>query len=80
MKIDFFTDTNVEQTFHLEIEDLVSEKNILYMDAVIEWASDRNIDLDACAKFISKNLPLKSKLQIEAENLHFLKKTPRLNL
>ena len=65
--------------FAQEIENLVkynSEMN--YIDAVIYFCEQNNIDLESVSKLISK--PLKEKLKYEAIELNFLKKNSRAKL
>lgn len=60
-------------TFSLTIETLVAKKNIPYMDAVIMYCEETGLEVEIAAKLISG--ALKSKIQIEAESLHFLPKS-----
>lgn len=65
--------------FAQEIENLVkcnSEMN--YIDAVIYFCEQNNIDLESVPKLISK--PLKEKLKYEAMELNFLKRNSRAKL
>ena len=60
-------------TFSLRIETLVSEKSIPYMDAILLHCEDTGLEVELAAKLISG--ALKSKIQLEAEELHFLPKS-----
>lgn len=60
-------------TFSLTIETLVSEKNIPYMDAVLIYCEETGLEVELAAKLVSG--ALKSKIQIEAEELNFLPKS-----
>jgi len=60
-------------TFSLSIETIVAKKNIPYMDAVIMYCEDTGLEVELAAKLISG--ALKSKIQIEAEELNFLPKS-----
>jgi hypothetical protein len=65
--------------FAQEIENLVqvnSEMN--YIDAIVYFCEQNNIDVESVPKLISK--PLKEKLKYEAMELNFLKKTSRAKL
>ncbi len=65
--------------FAQEIENLVQiniEMN--YIDAIIYFCEENNIDLESVPKLISK--PLKEKIKYEAMELNFLKKTSRAKL
>jgi hypothetical protein len=59
--------------FSLAIETLVREKSIPYMDAVLLYCENTGLEVELAAKLISS--VLKSKLKIEAEELHFLPKS-----
>lgn len=60
-------------TFSLKIENLVSEKNIPYMDAIVLHCESTGLEVELAAKLISG--ALKSKIQLEAEELNFLPKS-----
>lgn len=60
-------------TFSLRIENLVSEKSIPYMDAILLHCEDTGLEVELAAKLISG--ALKSKIQLEAEELNFLPKS-----
>jgi hypothetical protein len=60
-------------TFSLKIENLVSEKNIPYMDAIVLHCEESGLEIELAAKLISG--ALKSKIQLEAEELNFLPKS-----
>lgn len=60
--------------FSLKIEDLVWEKDVSYMEAIILYCEQTGFELEVAAKLISGSL--KSKIKMEAEELHFL---PRSN-
>ena len=65
--------------FAQEIENLVQiniEMN--YIDAIIHFCEQNNIDLESVPKLISK--PLKEKIKYEAMELNFLKKSSRAKL
>jgi hypothetical protein len=59
--------------FSLEIEGLVAKNQIPYMDAIMLHCDNTGLEIELAAKLISG--PLKSKIQIEAENLNFLPKS-----
>jgi len=65
--------------FAQEIENLVQyNDNMNYIDAIIHFCEQNNIDLESVPKLISK--PLKEKIKYEAMELNFLKKTSRAKL
>ena len=65
--------------FAQEIENLVKHNSEMnYIDAVIYFCEQNNIDLESVPKLIPK--PLKEKLKYEAMELNFLKKSSRAKL
>ena len=48
------------------------------MDAILHYAEENNLEVDFLGELIAKTPALKQKLEIEAENKNFLKKTARL--
>lgn len=60
-------------TFSLTIETLVAKNNIPYMDAVLMYCEETGLEVEIAAKLVSG--ALKSKIQLEAEELHFLPKS-----
>lgn len=59
--------------FSMEIEELVYMKDIPYIDAIVMYCEDTGFEIETAAKLISG--VLKSKIQLEAESLHFLQKS-----
>lgn len=65
--------------FAQEIEKLVQTNvEMNYIDAIIHFCEQNNIDVESVPKLISK--PLKEKIKYEAMELNFLKKTSRAKL
>jgi hypothetical protein len=60
-------------TFSMTIETLAHETKTSYMDAVILYCERTGFELEIAAKLISG--ALKSKIKMEAEELHFLPKS-----
>lgn len=48
------------------------------IDAIVHVCTKHNIDIETAASLIKKDAVLKSKLQIEAENMNILRKSARL--
>jgi hypothetical protein len=61
-----------------EIEQLVEKHQIDYIDACMLYCERHNLDVEQFAMLIRNNQNIKSKLQVEAEQLNFLKKQPRI--
>jgi len=61
--------------FSLEIERIVKESKLNYIEAVVQFCEDKNIEIETVNKLVSK--PLKEKLKYDAQRLNFMKKTSR---
>ena len=62
--------------FAENIETLVLEnKEMNYIDAIVHFCDENNIDVESVPKLISK--PLKEKIKCDAQQLNFMKKTSR---
>ena len=59
--------------FSYEIEKLVHNKSLSYIDAVFDYCETNNLEIEVIAKIITG--ALKSKIKIEAEELHLLPKS-----
>ena len=57
--------------FAMTIEAIVKEKKIPYMDAILKFCEDNEIDPSSVGSLINKSL--KEKIQLEATNLRMLK-------
>ena len=64
--------------FALEIETIVAEEKLNYIDAICQYCEMNDIEVDSITKLISK--PLKERLKHDAINLNFMKKTSRAKL
>ena len=52
--------------------------SVSYMDSFLHYCTQNEVEIEYVAGLVAKNQLIKSKLQEEAENLNFLKKTARL--
>lgn len=66
--------------FTQDIEHLVQKYKLDYMDAVLFYAEQNNLEIETVASIIRNSTKIKSKIQIQAEELNFLPKTSRLPL
>lgn len=66
------------EKFTGDIESLVLKTKMSYIDAIVEYCGDNNIEVDTVNKLISK--PLKEKLRHEATELNYLKRTSHAKL
>ena len=64
--------------FALEIEKIVVEENLNYIDAIVHYCEINNLEVESVTKLISK--PLKERLKWDAIRLNFMKKTSRAKL
>lgn len=62
----------------IDIQNLVEEFDISYIDAVIMYAENNNIDVEVIGEFIKSIPSIQAEIQLEAENLNYIKKTSRL--
>lgn len=76
--MDYIVPIQLNTEFPAEIEKLVKENDIEYMEAVILWCERNGLEIEFAGDLIRRNLALKAKIQIEAENLNFIKKSARL--
>jgi len=64
--------------FSLEIEKIVKDKALDYFEAVIYYCEMNELEVETAASFVKHNQVLKSKIQVEAENLNMMKRSGRL--
>lgn len=62
--------------FSLYIEDKVAREKISYMDAIIAYCNEIEIDIDNVGALV--NQTLKDKIQLEAEEQNLMKKRGKL--
>jgi len=67
---------NTPKTFTIEIEDIVKNKRITHMEAVLWYCDKEGIEPDAVGYLISKGL--KQKIETNARDLNFLPKQAQL--
>jgi hypothetical protein len=66
--------------FMKEIDALVLEKKMEYIDAVIYYCEKNSIEIETAASLIKGSAKMKAKIQTEAEDLNYLPKTRKLPL
>ena len=66
------------QKFAMDIEKIVVDEELNYIDAIIHYCEINNIEVESVTKLISK--PLKERLKWDAIRLNFMKKTSRPKL
>ena len=66
------------QKFAIEIEKIVANDELNYIDAVLHYCEINNLEVESITKLISK--PLKERLKWDATRLNFMKATSRAKL
>ena len=66
------------QKFAMEIEKIVSEEELNYIDAICHYCDKNGLEIESVTKLVSKQL--KEKLKFDAMELNFMKKTSRARL
>ncbi len=64
-----------KEKFAEDIEKLVLSTKMNYIDAVVQYCEDNEIELESVGKLISK--PLKEKIKYVATELNYMKKTSK---
>ena len=67
---------NTAKTFSMNIENIVLEKNITHMDAVLWYCEQEGIEPDTINRLISKSL--KEKIEANARELNYLERQAKL--
>lgn len=62
--------------FSLFIEEEVSKRNVTYMDCVLDYCKENDIDPESLKSLINQSL--KDKIRVEAEGLNMIKKQGKL--
>ena len=66
------------QKFSMEIEKIVVEEGFNYIDAIVHYCRENNIEVESVSKLISK--PLKERLKWDATRLNFMNATSKAKL
>jgi hypothetical protein len=61
-----------------QIEELVWKHDISYMDAIVLYSEENNVDIESLGKLVKSNENLKGAIQLEAESLNYLPKSNSL--
>ena len=62
------------QQFERDIEQLVSRSHLSYIDAIIAFCEQRNIEVEVIASLIKSNQSLKAKLYAQCQDLNLVEK------
>jgi len=74
--MDYTIDMTID--LNLTIEKLVKDKKLSYMEAVLHYAQTSEIEPEAMAKMLNQSV--KDKIEVEAQELHLMKRTAKLPL
>jgi hypothetical protein len=69
-------DIMTSQKFSLLIEQTSRDKRLSYMDAIVWWCEQNEMEIETAAKLI--NGVIKEKIRVEAQDLNYLEKSARL--
>jgi|TARA_B100001964_G_scaffold236583_1_gene298548 hypothetical protein len=58
------------------IEEIVKNKKITYMDAILEYTNEIDGEIEGVAKMLNKSI--KDKVEAEAQSLNMMKQEPKL--
>ena len=67
---------NTPKTFCMKIENIVKEKNITHMDAVLWYCQKEGLEIEGINPLISK--ALREKIEADARELNFLPRQAKL--
>lgn len=71
---------DIQITVTKEVQRLVDEKGMGYIEAAIQYAEQTDVDIETVAAILNKIPYLKAKIQMEAEGLNLVPKMDRLEL
>ncbi len=62
----------MNQDINIIIDEIVKNNNITYMEAILKYTENIDGEIEAVAKVLNKSI--KDKLEMEAQELHMMKK------
>jgi hypothetical protein len=68
-----YIDDNAKEKFSNKVIERAKSTKLSFMDCVLELSDEMGLDPSAAGKLLTK--PIIEKIQVEAQNLHFMKKT-----
>ncbi len=66
------------QDFIKTIEDIVENKRMEYLDAVLYYCQQTGLEIETAAELIKKNAKLKARVRVDAESAGYFPKTAKL--
>lgn len=64
--------------FTEDIQLLVKQHNMNYLEAIIAWCEEKNIDVEQVVPLIKKSSVIKAKLETDASDLNLLESSSKL--
>jgi len=64
--------------FATDIESMRCDGKLEYVDAIVTWCEKNGVEVEYAASIVKKDPVLRSKLQVEAEDMNIVKKTMKL--
>jgi hypothetical protein len=64
--------------FVKDIEKIVQQKRCEYMDAILLYCQENELEIETAASLIKSSIKLKARLQLECENNNMLPKSAKL--
>ena len=77
MSVEIKSFTNLSD-FNKDIEEIVRVSNLNYIEAVVMWCEERNVDVEQAASFVKRSQVIKAKIEVNASDLNFLQKQSKL--
>jgi len=69
-------DVMTKDKFSMLIETMVRDHRISYLDAIVHWCEENEMEVETAAKLISPLI--KEKMLVEAQDANVIKKSARL--
>lgn len=66
------------QDFIQTIEDIVEQKRMEYLDAVLYYCQQTGLEIETAAELIKKNAKMKARVRVDAESAGYLPKSAKL--
>jgi len=66
------------ESFAKEVEEIVWMEDCSYMDAILKYCSDNDLEIETVAEVVKKNGNLKALVYEDAEKLNYVRKVTRL--
>lgn len=71
-------DIKTKEKFFQDIRSIVNKKGTSYLEAVVIYCEEYDIEVETVSTLIKKNELLRAKIEEEAENLNLIEKSDKL--